>query len=259
MKKQMELADKPTLVVGSVVPAQGGNTPADLLRMAVAGGADVDKLAKLMDLQERWQAAEAKRQFVEAMADFQSRMPAIPKVREVHRSAEKGGGLMYRFANADDITRAIRANEKDCGFSHRFEFEPREGGGCKTTCIITHKGGHSERTTVSIPATKGMNTNAAQDNGIEMQYGMRYSLIGAYGITTGAEDTDGRTGDEPARVVTPKQAEDLRFLIGETGTDLTKFLKWAQAVDLASFPADLYAEAMATLNARLDRKNAGAK
>src|ERR1039457_5386741 len=45
-------------------------TPADLLRIAVSQNADLDKMSKLMDLQERWQAADPKRAFDEAKAKF---------------------------------------------------------------------------------------------------------------------------------------------------------------------------------------------
>lgn len=225
---------------------QASSDPGALLRLAVEQGADVDRLERLMALQERWQAAQAQRAFIEGMAEFQSRMPAIPKVREVHRS---GGGLLYKFANADDITSAIRANERDCGFSHRFEFQPRDDGGCRTTCIVTHKGGHSERTTVDIPPTKGMNTNAAQDCGIAMQYGMRYSLVGAYGITTGAEDTDGRGA--PQETLTQAHLHQLQTLVEQTGADESKLCAWAGVPTLEAFPEARFEEAVRLLKRKV--------
>ena len=50
----------------------GGNdiTPAYMLQHAVANGADLDRLERLMDLQLRWEAEQAKRAFYAALADF---------------------------------------------------------------------------------------------------------------------------------------------------------------------------------------------
>jgi hypothetical protein len=50
------------------------NSPAQLLQIAVENGADVDKLGKLMDMQERWNAAQAKRLiFIRHSQDFSQR------------------------------------------------------------------------------------------------------------------------------------------------------------------------------------------
>lgn len=230
---------------GEQLPA--GNTPADLLRLAVAGGADVDKLEKLMALQERWQAGQAKREYVAAMMKFQSLLPTIPKIREVHKAS---GGLLYKFANLDDIMDSIRPIEKECGFMHRFDFAPREGGGCKCTCIVTHIGGHSESTTVSIPPTKGMNTNPAQDNGIEMTYGQRYAIIGAYGITTADEDRDANTATRDT--ITAEQAKTLKDMIAASATDTERFLGWLGVASLEAIPAARYEDAVRQLNKKLD-------
>ena len=44
--------------------------PADLLRMAVEQGADLDRLERLMALQERWEAGESKKKCAVAFAAF---------------------------------------------------------------------------------------------------------------------------------------------------------------------------------------------
>jgi len=230
----------------------GGNTPADLLRLAVKTGADVDRLAKLMDLQDRWQAQQAKREFIEAMSQFQNDLPVIAKIREVRKSTTSGAGLLYKFANLDDIVKAIRPFEQKHGFIHRFDFQPREGGGCKCTCVITHRGGHSESTTVSIPTTTGINTNAAQNNGIEMAYGQRYSLIGGYGITTANEDRDGKAGGGE-EYVTQAQAKTIKDMIKSSGADEPKFLEWLKASSVDTIPVAMYDEAVKMLNKKLDQ------
>jgi len=54
-------------------------TPNIMLQIAVEQGADIDKLEKLMNLQERWEEREAKKAFVEALSLFRGRCPCIEK------------------------------------------------------------------------------------------------------------------------------------------------------------------------------------
>src|ERR1700680_2664548 len=74
--------------------------PMTLLKSALDRGLDIEKLDKLMDLAERWEAGQAARAFGEAVKAFQLEMPAIVKGNPVRN---KDGDLMYRFANFDDI------------------------------------------------------------------------------------------------------------------------------------------------------------
>src|SRR5258708_5782297 len=64
-------------------------TPADLLRIAVETGADLDRLEKLMALQERWEANEARKAYVVAMTAFKSEPLEIFKKKTVEFSGTK--------------------------------------------------------------------------------------------------------------------------------------------------------------------------
>src|SRR2546430_17661412 len=65
-------------------------TPVELLRIAVSQNADIDKLTKLMDLQERWERNEARKAYVVAMNAFQSAPPTISKNKQVSFQSSKG-------------------------------------------------------------------------------------------------------------------------------------------------------------------------
>ena len=73
--------------------------PQQLLQIAVEKGAELDKLERLMDLQERWQANEAQKAFNEALAGFQRDCPKIEKT--------KTGYNDVKYADLDDISTAI--------------------------------------------------------------------------------------------------------------------------------------------------------
>jgi hypothetical protein len=157
------------------------SSPAMLLQMAVEQGADLDKLEKLMDLQERWEASESRKAYSEAMTLFQSKLERIAKKREGHNS---------KYADIDDIAQAIRPILDESGLSYRFEQSQGENS-ITVSCIVTHRLGHHEQTSITAPADTSGGKNAIQAMASSITYLRRYSLTGALGITTGADDNDG--------------------------------------------------------------------
>jgi hypothetical protein len=59
-------------------------TPMDLLQMAINRDLDIDKLAKLLELQKDWEKGEARKAFVEAMNAFKRNPPSITKNKHVN-------------------------------------------------------------------------------------------------------------------------------------------------------------------------------
>lgn len=166
-------------------------SPMDLLRLATEQGADVDKLEKLMALQERWQANKARAAFFNAIGEFQSACPDLRKNKKVEFTTKSGGTTSYNYAPLADIDRQIKGLMKEHGLSKRWEFEDKPGE-LRVTCIVTHKDGHSERTTMTSPADPSGGKNDIQARGSSIEYMKRYTLIGALGLATADQDIDGR-------------------------------------------------------------------
>lgn len=216
-----------------------------LTKMADAN-VDPASLEKMMKLYQELIAMDAKQDYIKAMSQFQARCPIIVKHKSVR---SRNGGTLYSYAPLADIDQQTRGLREQCGLSHTFDFEPTDGG-LSVTCTVTHIGGHSETTKTLIPATKGMNTSAAQDQGIMMQYGMRYSLIAAYGITTADDDTDANQlggGSQGAKPITDKQKSTIADLLAASGRDQTKFLQWLGVGAIDEIQASQYARAEAAL------------
>lgn len=157
------------------------SSPAMLLQMAVEQNADLDKLEKLMDLQERWEASESRKAYSDAMARFQSSLEPIVKKREAHNS---------KYADIDDIAVSIRPILEEAGLSYRFE-QSQQDGNITVNCIVTHKLGHHEQTSCMAPSDISGGKNAIQAMASTVTYLRRYTLTGALGITTGVDDNDG--------------------------------------------------------------------
>lgn len=156
-------------------------TPAEMINNAIQSGADIEKLERLMDLQERWEANNAKKAFIAALSEFQSKLSPIIKKRKAHNST---------YANIDDIAQAVRPIAEQCGLSYRFEQEQGDGL-IKVTCVVSHIDGHSERLSMSGPVDSSGSKNAIQGAASTVTYLRRYTLTGALGITTGEDDDDG--------------------------------------------------------------------
>lgn len=158
-------------------------SPMALVSAAVNSGADVDKLEKLMDLQERWEKKEAKKSFYKALAQFQSVCPDIIAKKQGHNS---------KYAPIGDIVAQIKKPLSESGLTYRFEQAQNDKGMIKITCIISHFDGHEERTSLSSDADKSGNKQAIQAIASAVTYLRRYTLTGALGIATADEDMDGR-------------------------------------------------------------------
>ena len=200
--------------------------PMQLLNVAVQQGADIDKLAKLMDLQERWEANNARKAFTVAMAEFKKDPPAIVKDRSV-----SFGTTVYMHAGLDQVTDKIAKALSACGLSHRFEIGQQDAK-ITVTCVITHLLGHSERTTLTAGSDTSGGKNAIQGVGSAVSYLQRYTLLAATGLATGEGDDDGRGVVEKVSDKQLSAIRDLLVAMGKAEGAYCKYLKIATLEDL---------------------------
>ena len=165
-------------------------TPAQLLALAVDKDLDIDKLAKLMDLQREYNADLARKSFFQSFIDFQSKSPELRKSKEVAFQTATGF-TKYFYAPLADIVRQIKDVCKDCGLSYRWEVKDTKEN-IEVTCIVTHVDGHSERTTMNASPDTSGSKNPIQARGSAIEYMKRYTLIGALGLSTADSDIDAR-------------------------------------------------------------------
>lgn len=185
-------------------------TPSDLLKIAVQQNFDIDKLEKLMQLQERWEQKEAKKSFLAALSKFQTMVPVLKKAKVAKVPTRTGGEFRYNYADLGSITQAIKIPLNECGLSYRWEFDETNGK-MKVTCIVSHLDGHTETTSMEGGLDSSGAKNDIQQKGSTHTYLQRYTLIGALGLSTADEDKDGN-GEKPQKQQTsqekPKPTED---------------------------------------------------
>ena len=173
-------------------------TPADLLRIAVETGADLDRMERLMALQERWEANEARKAFVAAMAAFKAEPMTIFKKKEVGYTTKGGEFVGYKHAELSDVTEVVGPAMSRHGLSHRWDVK-QEGKTIMVDCIITHSLGHSEKVTMTGAPDDSGKKNPIQQVASTIQYLQRYTLLAATGMSTKGTDDDGNGagGEDP--------------------------------------------------------------
>lgn len=170
------------------VQPQGAVTPVDLLRHAIDSGADLDRLERLMNLQQRYEESEARKAYVADMAAFKLNPPEIIKDKSVGYEG-KDGFVGYKHATLGNVTSAIIEGLAQHGFSHRWDTE-QNGANVTVTCVLTHRMGHSERTTLSAPKDDSGKKNNIQQMASSITYLQRYTLLAATGLATKDQDDD---------------------------------------------------------------------
>ena len=109
-----------------------------------------EQIEKMMDLAERNQKNIAKQAYVKAMAAFKANPPEILKTKHVSYQNSKNQTVEWDHAVLGEIAEAIIKGMSPHGFYHRWDMEQSDKS-VKTTCIITHELGHSEKTSMFGP------------------------------------------------------------------------------------------------------------
>lgn len=187
-------------------PAPASDTTAIIQvieRAAMNPDVDIDKMERLLQMQERVMERQAGMDYNAAMAAMQTEMPSI---------AERGKTNNGHYATLEDIVDTVRPVMQKHGFAVSFRVKTMERG-IEITGVLMHKGGHREETTMLLPADTSGNKNAVQAFGSSTSYGKRYVLCALLNITTRGEDDDGNAA-APVKTVTAFQAGQLAQAVG---------------------------------------------
>jgi len=166
-------------------------TPMGMLEKALASGAGIDVLERLMALSERWQVNQAQRAFSEALSAARGTMPFITKSNQVSYGQ---GKTQYKYEDLAYVIEQVTPSLSQNGLSFRWRTNSDTPGYVTVTCILSHRDGHSEENSLSGPYDTSGNKNAIQAIGSVVTYLQRYTLKASLGVAAGHDD-DGRQGE----------------------------------------------------------------
>lgn len=205
--------------------------PDRLLEMAIANGADMNQLEKLLDLKERYDNEQARRSFSAALSEFKKNPPKIINdlINKQYNSS---------YASIGAVVIEVTKELAKFGFSTRWDY-PESDGNIKVTCIITHSMGHSESVTASGPPDKSGSKNPLQ----EIKSTRTYLKIETFEAVTGLVSSsnnlndDGAGAGQPVELITKAQAKKLNSRITDNDLNMDTFLKWAKVDEISDIKA----------------------
>jgi len=164
-------------------------------RAAMNPNVDIDKMERLLQMQERIMERNARSAYAAALSRMQEHLPVIAEngrivVRDkVTKEVIQSTG----YALWEDINEAIKPVLSAHGFALSFKTGLAPDGKITVTGILSHRDGHSEETTMILPHDSTGSKNAVQAVGSSTSYGKRYTACALLNITSRGEDDDGET------------------------------------------------------------------
>lgn len=228
---------------------QTANIMAIIERIARDPEADIGKLEKMLDMQERILNRNAEQAFSASFARMQAKMPQIDKKGRI----EVNGTVRSHYAKFEDINEAVKPILQEHGFGINFRIA-QNNGFIVVTAVLRHELGHSETTEISLPADSSGSKNAVQAIGSTVSYGKRYTLCALLNITVAGEDADGLNINQ----IGTEKAVEIDLLIKEVRAEKASFLKHFNIADVRDLRECDFVRAKAMLNAK-KQKQGGAQ
>ena len=175
----------------------------NMVALALANNASPETINKLMDLQERFDAMQAKKAFVAAMAGFKKDAPSV--IGKDKRADFGAGKAKYGYATTGAIIMAITPALSKHGLHLSWETQ-QAAASVTVTCHVTHEKGHRESATLTGPKDESGGKNPIQTIGSSVHYLQRYTMVSVLGLATADMDDPDKGGAPRPRVAMPTAA-----------------------------------------------------
>lgn len=216
--------------------------PADLILAAVNSNTDLEKLEKLLELQLRWQANEARKEYALSFSNAQKAVTSVYKSKTNNQTKSK-------YADLGDVIESVKPVYTKEGFSVIFyEGDTVAQEMIRIYADVLHSSGHKETYHLDVPLDgKGLQGNAnmtkIHGKASSVAYARRYLMCMIWNIPT--SDNDGNTDVE---VITEKQLSDILDLLAAKELSEKKLLEFLKIEALENLPAKDYMKALAAIN-----------
>lgn len=182
-------------------------TPAHMLQAALEKGLDPQQLGQFMDLYERWETEQARKQYSAAMVAAQAEMPAIAARSWNNQTSS-------HYAKLDKIVKEITPVFTRHGIALTFsEGESPKEGHIRVLCDVTHESGHTVQRHIDMPiVTTGIRGNQMMTpthaTGSAFSYGRRYLTLMIGNLATGDDDDGNGPSQSPVASKMEPTADD---------------------------------------------------
>ena len=212
-------------------------TPMHMLQVAVEKGQDLEKIEKLMELERRWKADQAREAYYLALAEFKKKPITVTKDK-LNTQYDSRYSSIGNFANT------VNAAMAPFGLNARWDIDQSDG--IAVTCILSHTLGHSESVSMSGPPDKSGSKNPLQ----EIKSTVTYLELSTLQAVTGVVSQDANLDDDgnsAGDTISADQVKDLESLMSEVGANQAAFLKTCKTDKLENLPSHMYKGAVERL------------
>lgn len=194
-------------------------------RMAMSPEVDVEKLERLMAMQEKMLDREASQEYTRAMVRVQSEIQGVTRDKANPQTHS-------RFVSLEAMKKAVVPVYAREGFALSYgEADCPKENHVRVTCKVMHSGGHSENFFYDCPIDdKGIqgavNKTPTHGKASAVTYGERYILKLIFNITIQDEDDDGNAASHMVEYITEEMSNILDAKLEENEIDREKFNSW---------------------------------
>ncbi len=244
------LRDEPRRAIraADLTVPDGAGSITRLLELAIEKNMPIESLGKLVELQEKMLAIDARNQFNLALARFQELCPPIKKARTANIATKSGGAYSFTYAELEEIQATVNPVLTPLGLSYSFSSSATEKL-LTVVCTLAHIAGHSVSSSITLPVDNPSGASPQQKYGMAHTYGMRRTLAAVLGLTM----TDDDVGEATAKDLDPKKLDEdqitaIEDLLETTGSDRARFLKFMGAERLEDLRVGEYERAINTIH-----------
>lgn len=243
MDKKVKVVKKRRETKLMVAPKQSialSNSPAEMIRLAVSGKANLTDLKELLAIQKDWDANEARKSFAISFAVAQANIATVVKTRLNPQTHSK-------YADLGDIIKSAQPVYTKEGFSMIFyEGETTVPESIRICADVLHRAGHKETYHYDVPLDgKGIQGNAnmikIHGKSSSTSYGRRYLTSMIWNIPT--SDDDGNSACKPIKFIEEKQLHELRDMLISKDLKESEFCKVMKIENLETMPKELLKKA----------------
>lgn len=211
----------------------------------------VDKMERMLDLQERLMAADAKREFDYQMSALQPALPVITKkgMITIRDKNDKDKIIQQTpFARFEDIQKSILPILSRFGFALTHRHGRTAEGLVFVTSVLSHATGHREETTISMQVEQSGSKNPVQGVGSSLSYGYRYNTKALLNLIYEGEDDDAQAagGTPEPTTIDADQVKKLQALMAKNSHTLQRVLNYVNLNAKLNPPITMLTEVPAT-------------
>jgi hypothetical protein len=157
--------------------------PLAMAMQAMKAGMSIADMRGMLDLQKDWEANEARKAYVDAVAAFKLNPPTVYKDKD---------NLQYksRYTSIGNLVNTVNTALSQHGLSANWTIDQTDQ--IKVTCTLTHRLGHSDSCSMKGPADTTGAKNALQ----QIKSTATYLKLATYEAITGIASSDGNADDD---------------------------------------------------------------